>query len=86
MSYRTCRQTPVVQRHPQKPQGGTWGVPAGKVDGDEHRIDALYREIQEETGIDLNQEKVDFVTTCYVRYDTYDFLYHIYRSVVGTPR
>lgn len=72
----------VLQRQHHKPQGGTWGVPAGKVDRGEDLVNALYREVHEETGVDINQVSVHFVSTCYVQYETYDFVYHIYQAIL----
>ena len=46
---------------------------------------SLEREVHEETGVNLKGEQVNFVTTCYVRYEAYDFLYHIYRTILNTP-
>ena len=36
---------------------GTWGLSGGKVEQNERVIDALYREIKEETGADLSLNK-----------------------------
>lgn len=72
----------LLKRNPNKPQGGTWGAPAGKVDGGEDNLAALEREVLEETGIDLKKQKVDYIATRYVRYPEYDFTYLIYRTVL----
>ncbi len=37
---------------------GTWGLVGGKVEGDERTIEALFREIREEVGVDLSLNKV----------------------------
>ena len=40
----------LLLRDPAKPQGGMWGLPAGKVDDGETDLEAMIRELQEETG------------------------------------
>lgn len=47
----------IIQRHPDGPQGGTWGLPAGKVDAGESDENAARRELQEETGIVVSSVK-----------------------------
>lgn len=40
----------IVLRHPHKPTGNTWGLPAGKIEPGENQDDAALRELFEETG------------------------------------
>ncbi len=40
----------ILLRHSHKPRGGTWGLPAGKVEPGEDEKTALLRELYEETG------------------------------------
>lgn len=40
----------LFHRHAHKPDGNTWGLPGGKVEPDESDIDAIIRELGEETG------------------------------------
>lgn len=40
----------ILLRHNHKPNGGTWGLPAGKVEAGEEDKPALIRELREETG------------------------------------
>lgn len=44
----------IIQRHPDGPQGGTWGLPAGKVDVGESDAEAAIRELYEEVGVNIN--------------------------------
>lgn len=69
----------VLHRQSHKPQGNTWGVPAGKV----HKNDidlkqALSREILEETGLIFDSNNLNYFESYFVRYDDYDFIYHIF--------
>jgi 8-oxo-dGTP pyrophosphatase MutT (NUDIX family) len=40
----------LLHRQHYKPDGNTWGLPGGKVDGDETDLVAIRRELYEETG------------------------------------
>ena len=67
----------LLHRHDNKPQGNTWGAPAGKVDG-EDLTSAIIREVFEEIGVRLND--VSYFGKAYVRYPEYDFVYHIFHK------
>lgn len=67
----------LLHRAPHKPQGGTWCVPAGKVDAGEDLHSAMLRELQEETGI-IPVHNLDYFAATYVRYPEYDYVYHMY--------
>lgn len=69
----------LLHTQDHKREGNKWGVPAGKMEKDEAREDALLREIREETGLNLSPEEVKFITTVYVRYPDLDFIYHMYQ-------
>lgn len=47
-----------LKRAENKPAGLTWGVPAGKVEKNETPIDALTRELFEETSVQLSSNEV----------------------------
>ncbi|MFV2059803.1 MAG: Nudix family hydrolase [Gammaproteobacteria bacterium] len=44
----------IAKRHAFQDQGGLWEFPGGKLKQGEHVIDALQREIKEETNLELN--------------------------------
>lgn len=76
----------LVHRHSHKPDGGTWGLPSGKVDPGESDLEALQRELFEETGYraDLREIELlgefDFVSP---RGDTVTFV--TYRVTLTNP-
>uniref|UniRef100_UPI003F499058 NUDIX domain-containing protein n=1 Tax=Streptomyces chartreusis TaxID=1969 RepID=UPI003F499058 len=47
----------VVRRNPDDYLGGTWETPAGRVERNESVIDALHREITEETGLTVTVDR-----------------------------
>lgn len=85
----------MLERNPDKPEGGTWAGPGGKIveDEDGYRLEtdyeAVVRETKEETGIVLDTSKLSRVDHGAVRYSDYDFFYtafyiriHVLPSVV----
>lgn len=51
----------IVHRLPHKPDGNTWGLPSGKVEANETDLDALSRELFEETGYQLQDSEVELL-------------------------
>jgi 8-oxo-dGTP pyrophosphatase MutT (NUDIX family) len=72
----------LLHRHDSKPQGGTWGVPAGKVDKGEDLNAAIAREIMEELGLVIAPNAFSYFNKFFVRYPEYDFVYHIFHLPV----
>lgn len=68
----------LLLRQDHKPEPGTYGVPAGKVDKGENPLQAMQREGKEETQIDLTE--AEYFDKLYVRYPDYDFIYHIFHK------
>ena len=68
----------LLLRQDCKPQGNTWGVPAGKVEENETPAQATAREMTEETGYPANPEQLRFFKTVYVRFPEFDFIYHMF--------
>ncbi|MEI7750314.1 MAG: NUDIX hydrolase [Candidatus Moraniibacteriota bacterium] len=71
----------LLHRQPWKSEGNTWGVPAGKMNDGESSMDAMRRELLEETGLAVSAEELTYQTTLFVRYETYSFVYHMFRTV-----
>lgn len=70
----------LLHRQDHKPEGNTWGVPAGKVDVGESILEAMAREIREETGLVLPSSQLSYFRKVFVKYPEYDFIYHIYHT------
>ncbi len=56
----------LLVRRAHDPHGGTWDLPGGFLEEAEHPLDALRRELREETGLEV--EPVDFVGARLDRY------------------
>ncbi len=71
----------ILQKTPKHDQPGKWGIPGGRVEGfDLTTIDALRREILEETQIRIDDLHPEYFGERYVRVpDCPDYTIHIYR-------
>lgn len=72
----------LLHRLESKFEGGTWGVPAGKVEAGESINEALIRETWEETHIKLAESDILFFDKVYVRYPNFDFNFYIFHSLL----
>jgi 8-oxo-dGTP diphosphatase len=68
----------LLLRQDHKPQGGTWGLPGGKIESNENPDKAVLRELFEETGIQATEQSIKPVKTAYIDHDDYDFIYQMY--------
>ena len=71
----------LLLRQNHKNQGNTYGVPAGKIDQWETPLQAMIRELSEETGIILSPEQQQYLTyfkKVYPIHSGYEFIYHMY--------
>lgn len=75
----------VLLRLPHKPHGNTWGLPSGKLEPGENAVQAVMREIFEETGLAIEEEKILPVQKTYVRIPDHDFIYYIYKTILDKP-
>jgi len=72
----------LLHRHKDKPEGGTWCVPAGKLDKGEDSAKAIVRETLEETGYSIDPGRLVYVKKTYVVYPNYQFVYHVFKTKV----
>jgi len=70
----------LLHRQPWRPEGNTWGLPAGKVYKGEEITDAIVREIKEETGLTMSKNDVTFLWRLYIKYPTYDSIFNVFKT------
>ena len=70
----------LLLRQSHKPQGNTWCLPGGKLDQHDTPLEAVLREVREETQIKLKPSEVTFFKSLYVVYPEMDFIYHLFHS------
>jgi len=63
----------------KKDNPNKWASPAGKIDPGETAKDAVIREIFEETGLEIDPQKLIFIEQAYDRYPSYDYIYYLFR-------
>lgn len=76
----------LLLRQDHKPEGNTYGIPSGKIHEGESALDTAHRETWEETGIDIPKERLEFFRKVYVRFPIYDFVYHIFHTILPEKR
>ncbi len=70
----------LLQRQAHKTHGGTFGLPAGKVELGETPSAAMVREMQEETGVQVLEKDLEFIDLVFVRNNGHDLVYHMFRT------
>ncbi|HKR81432.1 MAG TPA: NUDIX hydrolase [Candidatus Saccharimonadales bacterium] len=69
----------VLRRHPQDPEGTTWGLVGGKVETGEDNETAAIREVQEEIGHIIEPSKLQFLKTYYWDRDDLDITFEVFK-------
>lgn len=70
----------ILLRQDHKPQGNTWCLPGGKLDPGDTSLEAVIREVREETAINLKSNNLLFFKSLYVQYPEMDFVYHLFHT------
>lgn len=77
--YLECKgKVLFLKRHSLKPQGGTWGVPAGKIEKGETTKEALIREVYEEVGIEIHCDGIQQMGQLFMRLSSMDYVFHLF--------
>jgi mutator protein MutT len=77
----------LLHRQENKSQGNRWGIPGGKVDKGETPLQAVLREVKEETGYDFSTQPIEDLGAVYVEHNEKDHVtYHMFRvQFAGDP-
>jgi mutator protein MutT len=67
----------LLKRRKDKPEGGVWCFPGGKLELGETPVQAVVRELFEEVGLDVH-EQLQKVQSVYVQKETKCFVLHLF--------
>ena len=70
----------ILKRIESSVHGNLWGIPSGKIKKDEKPIQAMKRELKEETNIEVSESSFRFLKSYSVRHNPKsDFIYYLFR-------
>jgi 8-oxo-dGTP pyrophosphatase MutT (NUDIX family) len=77
----------LLHRQDASAEGNRWGIPGGKLPRGENLIDGVIREVWEETGIELDREKLHPNGKLYITVKNFHFEYHMldYQEPIADP-
>lgn len=69
----------VLRRHPQDPEGATWGLVGGKIEPGESKEAAAIRETYEEIGHAIDAHTMQFLKTYHWDRDDLDITFEVFK-------
>lgn len=77
----------LLHRQNGKAEGNRWGIPGGKLNKDEPLLEAIQREVFEETGYHLDLDKIHYIGKVHIKVPNFDFEYHMasYSDEIENP-
>jgi 8-oxo-dGTP diphosphatase len=70
----------LLRRLPSSSQPYRWGVPAGKMNDKETKKQAIMRELQEETGLRIEKDKLKYLEKFYVKQEHLQFIFYLFTT------
>lgn len=70
----------LLRRNSHKSSGNKWGLPAGKMDAGESIVQAVLREMKEETDLRVPEKSVAHFDSLYVRDGNFDIEWHMFST------
>ncbi len=68
----------LLHRSEIESEPGKWCLPGGKIEEKETELDAMVREIKEETGLSIPQDKLEYIEKLFIKHPNHDFEYHLF--------
>jgi 8-oxo-dGTP pyrophosphatase MutT (NUDIX family) len=75
----------LLLRHAHKPDGNTWGLPAGKVEPNETDEAAILRELREETGYRADASELQYMREDVYQFDHGPVTFVVFKVVITQP-
>lgn len=69
----------VLRRHPQDPEGATWGLVGGKVEPGEDKAETAIRETEEEIGHVIDSSQLQFLKTYHWDREDLDITFEVFK-------
>jgi 8-oxo-dGTP diphosphatase len=69
----------ILHRQEHTSQGNLWGIPGGKLNKGESPLQAVIREVLEETNFDIAKQPIIYLGKVYIKYPTFDYIYHMFK-------
>lgn len=66
----------LLHRQDHDGQGNKWSTPGGGIEPGETPLEAMVRELKEETGLLISPQELKYLRTVYVRYPEHDYILH----------